>query len=81
MIGVIDQSIAEADPWHDQDGQAVPRLAEMEMRPREDASADSVRIGTRPGASSSALDAGVQCSPEGVAAGRSAVWPVPAGSG
>ncbi|WP_149259809.1 hypothetical protein [Actinomadura sp. K4S16] len=79
LIGVIDQSIAEADPWHDQDGQAVPRLAEMEMRPREQASADSVRVGTPAGAAGSALNAGVQCGSEEVATGRAAVWPVPSG--
>ncbi|XVQ16369.1 hypothetical protein ACQP1W_52495 (plasmid) [Spirillospora sp. CA-255316] len=33
LIGVVDHSIAEADPWHDEHGQAVPRLAEMDLKP------------------------------------------------
>ncbi|WUI01945.1 hypothetical protein OHR68_09080 [Spirillospora sp. NBC_00431] len=32
LIGVIDRSITDADPWHDETGQAVPRLAEMDLR-------------------------------------------------
>lgn len=37
LIGVIDQSIAEADPWRDRDGRPVPRLAEMAVRPSKGA--------------------------------------------
>ncbi|WP_242911460.1 helix-turn-helix domain-containing protein [Actinomadura terrae] len=31
LIGLIDTSISDADPWHDKDGQDVPRLAEMDL--------------------------------------------------
>lgn len=32
LIGIIDGSISDADPWHDSDGQEVPRLAAMDLR-------------------------------------------------
>lgn len=32
LIGLIDDSIADADPWHDADGQPVPLLAEMDLQ-------------------------------------------------
>ncbi|CNF62960.1 Uncharacterised protein [Mycobacterium tuberculosis] len=32
LIGVIDRSISLADPWHDKDGKAVPRLAGMDLQ-------------------------------------------------
>ncbi|MGW2308668.1 hypothetical protein [Actinomadura luteofluorescens] len=32
LIGLIDGSISDADPWHDSDGQEVPRLAAMDLR-------------------------------------------------
>ncbi|MGC4959757.1 hypothetical protein ACLQ2P_41725 [Actinomadura citrea] len=32
LVGVIDRSISEADPWHDKDGKAVPRLAEIDLQ-------------------------------------------------
>ncbi|QKG21077.1 hypothetical protein [Actinomadura verrucosospora] len=32
LIGVIDRSISTADPWHDKDGRAMPRLAEMDLQ-------------------------------------------------
>ncbi|MGW3771307.1 hypothetical protein [Actinomadura verrucosospora] len=31
LIGIIDGSISDADPWHDSDGQEVPRLAAMDL--------------------------------------------------
>ncbi|MFI0454544.1 hypothetical protein [Actinomadura sp. 6N118] len=32
LIGSIDKSISDADPWHDEHGQAVPLLADMDLR-------------------------------------------------
>lgn len=33
LIGVVDRSIAEADPWHDEHGQPVPTLEDLELEP------------------------------------------------
>ncbi len=73
LIGVIDQSIAEADPWHDRDGRAVPQLAEMKLRPAEGASVGCV--GAPESASGSAGDADDAHASGGSVAG----WPVDSG--
>ncbi|TDC55590.1 hypothetical protein E1281_11695 [Actinomadura sp. KC345] len=75
MIGAIDQSIAEADPWHDRDGQAVPRLTDLKLR--EPGTADS--IDASESASGSVGDAGQERARKGVAADSAAVPPVPGG--
>jgi hypothetical protein len=31
LIGTIDKSISDADPWHDKNGAPVPRLADMDL--------------------------------------------------
>lgn len=43
LIGVVDASIAAADPWHDERGVPVPLLADMELRisGRVDSAAES----------------------------------------
>jgi hypothetical protein len=67
LIGVIDGSIADADPWRDRDGAPVPRLAEMfEHAP--------VAAADVPGDAAHRADNSV---PVGLPETR---WPVPAGA-
>jgi hypothetical protein len=54
LIGIIDGSISDADPWHDSDGQEVPRLAAMDLRrpaniPAENAPGDDAETACEDG--------------------------------
>ncbi|TDD63671.1 hypothetical protein [Actinomadura rubrisoli] len=60
LIGVIDRSINMADPWHGKDGQAMPRLAEMDLRNAESALAEHGTAVPPPGASDSAEEGGAE---------------------
>ncbi|MFG1753673.1 hypothetical protein [Streptosporangium sandarakinum] len=53
LIGVIDASIAHADPWHDERGERVPRLAEMDLRPPVSPALDAAHGNTSPAVSQS----------------------------
>jgi hypothetical protein len=72
LIGIIDGSISDADPWHDSDGQEAPRLTAMDLR--------------RP--AGNALDGGAENAPKNglgnVSAGLGGVppvvWPIPRGT-
>ncbi|GAA2576784.1 hypothetical protein SMC26_30035 [Actinomadura fulvescens] len=73
LIGVIDRSITEADPWRDKDGQDVPRLAAMDLRPSTSPARTSPPASTPEGAPD--ISSG---SPPGSAdKPASVVWPVP----
>lgn len=68
LIGVIDQSISDADPWHDrQTGVAVPRLAEMDLRLPDRAGGAAAPVTEVPAGDAEASDSGK----------RPAAWPVP----
>lgn len=47
LIGVIDRSIAKADPWHDEDGRPVPRLADLSLSERITAASEVLREDSR----------------------------------
>ncbi|MCP9954689.1 hypothetical protein [Actinomadura madurae] len=69
LIGIIDGSISDADPWHDSDGQEVLRLADMDL------SVPSVS------APAVAFVPAVESASEGASGVRpTVVWPVPRGS-
>lgn len=64
LIGVVDESIADADPWTDQRGMPVPLLAEMDLTASD-------TLGTAP----AALDS----TPTPAAEPPGMVWPLPIG--
>ncbi|KAB2341521.1 AAA family ATPase [Actinomadura rudentiformis] len=69
LIGVIDRSITDADPWHDKDGQEVPRLAAMDLRPP----ASATETSTPESASKSTPDSDTESADKPTAA----MWPIP----
>lgn len=67
LIGVVDSSIASADPWTER-GERVPRLAEMDLRPPAPTALDSAR---------GAVETATESALEIEAAPPVTVWPVP----
>lgn len=67
LIGVVDRSIADADPWHDDDGRPVPRLADLALSERITAASAALREdsqGTSEGTSESTSEGTSESTPE-----------------
>ncbi|MFG1999726.1 hypothetical protein ACGFNU_11320 [Spirillospora sp. NPDC048911] len=71
LIGLIDKSISDADPWHDKGGREVPRLAAMDLRPTTSATATSTPA--------SNPNADVEGASESAEEPFAVVWPIRSG--
>lgn len=76
LIGIIDGSISDADPWHDSDGQEAPRLTAMDLRRPAHVPAENAPDGD--------AENTPENGPENASAGLGEVppitWPIPRGT-
>ncbi|MGW4791793.1 hypothetical protein ACWEPC_05170 [Nonomuraea sp. NPDC004297] len=71
LIGVVDASVSTADPWHDEQGERVPHLAEMNLRPSTPPALDSDDVDDRGGDGDAFVSA-----PEPAPVTAATAWPV-----
>lgn len=73
LIGVVDESIADADPWTDTDGRPVPLLADMDF----DAMLASASNSAPESTVESALENDVESASESAERPPAVTWPLP----